>query len=110
MMSYWAQFAYAGDPGGGHGGDLPRWEPWSAGNRMVFDTPDGGGARMESGRVGRAEVIAAVETDERLATPRAKCGVYRELAAFGRGFTPEQYTTGLSGACADYPYEAYPWK
>jgi hypothetical protein len=110
MMSYWAQFAYAGDPGSGRNGELPQWQPWGTGDRLVLDTPAGGGARMESGSVGRNEVIAAVESDPRLSTPRAKCGAYRELAAFDRGFSPEEYARVGSGACAGFPYESYPWK
>ena len=42
MMSYWAEFAYSGDPGRGRDGTLPRWAPWQDGGETyaVLDTPD----------------------------------------------------------------------
>ena len=50
MMSYWAEFAYAGAPGRGRGGDLPAWTPWTdapgAARLMLLDTPADGGPRM----------------------------------------------------------------
>ena len=51
MMSYWANFAHAGAPGSGRGGDLP---PWPAigpegGAFLVFDTEAGGGIRASEG-------------------------------------------------------------
>ena len=29
MQSYWAEFAYTGNPGTGREGDLPEWNAWS---------------------------------------------------------------------------------
>src|SRR5439155_25661457 len=43
MMSYWAEFARAGDPGSGRKGGLPRWQAWDGTGKdgptfVVFDT------------------------------------------------------------------------
>jgi para-nitrobenzyl esterase len=52
MLSYWAEFAYTGNPGKGRDGKLANWGSWSdaaeTGQLMIFDTPESGGARMTS--------------------------------------------------------------
>jgi para-nitrobenzyl esterase len=114
MMSYWAEFAYAGDPGQGRDGKLLRWLPWDeaepeAHKYVILDTEDGGGVRMGSEPVTVEAVLAAVAGDARLRDPRERCVVYHELAdwAWGRGFDREDY--GRLGACAQFPYDGYPW-
>jgi len=114
MMSYWAEFAYSGDPGQGRQGDLPRWLPWDDGSDdhkyVILDTEDDGGIRMGSEPVTVESVLAAVAKDERLADARERCVVYRELAAWAwsRGFGPDDYA-GIA-ACARFPYETFPWQ
>jgi hypothetical protein len=49
-----------------------------------------------------------VGADSRLDTPRERCWVYRELAAWSRGFSRERYEA-LPG-CAELPFEAFPWR
>jgi para-nitrobenzyl esterase len=110
MMSYWAQFAYAGAPGRGRKGDLPKWVPWDpsgpdAPKFIVLDTPRGGGLRMASDAVSAASVIAHVDADSRLATQRDRCAIYRELARWSRGFDEDDYPTAGRLGCADYPFD-----
>jgi para-nitrobenzyl esterase len=111
MMSYWAQIAFAGAPGRGRRGELPEWTPWTdaagAPRTMVFDTPAGGGARMDPDSVTEEQVIAAIGADPRLATPRDRCAVYWRLARWGRAFGAERYA---SAGCAAYPVADYPWR
>ena len=45
--------------------------------------------------------------DPQLDTPRERCWVYRELAAWSRGFSRERYDA-LAG-CAEFPFDAFPW-
>jgi hypothetical protein len=52
-------------------------------------------------------VLAGVEADTRLATPRARCWVYHELAAWSRGFSREDYDA-LAG-CKEHAFDAFPW-
>jgi len=115
MMSYWAELAYAGDPGQGREGDLPRWVAWDASGPeahkyVILDTEDGGGVRMGSEPVTVQDVLAAVAGDERLRDARERCVVYRELAAWawGRGFDREDYAR--IDACTEFPYDGYPWQ
>ena len=110
MRSYWAQFAYAGDPARGRKGDLPEWRAWDpqrldAPKFMVFDTKRGGGLRMSSERVSVASVLAAVDEDPRFGTQRQRCDMYRELARSARGFSQQDYPTAGKLGCRDYPYE-----
>jgi para-nitrobenzyl esterase len=110
MMSYWAQFAYAGAPGRGRKGDLPKWVPWDPSGEdapkfIVLDTPGGGGLRMASDAVSAASVIAHVDADSRLATQRDRCAIYRELARWSRGFDEDDYPTAGRLGCADYPFD-----
>jgi para-nitrobenzyl esterase len=114
MMSYWAEFAYAGAPGRGRAGELPEWTPWddsapASPKFMVFDTRAGGGVRMSADTLTAAGVLAAIDNDPRLPTQRDKCMIYRDLAQWGHGFTAKDYPTAGRQGCKDYPIDAYPW-
>ncbi len=108
MMSYWANFAWTGDPARGREGDLPAWSAWDdqpgAHKYLILDTPGGGGVRMGSEPVTPESVIAAVDADPRLTSQRDRCFVYRELARWSRGFTKAQYPTAGREGCAPYPW------
>ena len=78
MMSYWAEFAHTGDPGGGRDGQQLRWQPWSAageggGRYMIFDSEEGGGAA--DGVAGRAPRADHCSCDE----GPPLCGLARTL-------------------------------
>jgi para-nitrobenzyl esterase len=108
MMSYWANFAYEGDPGRGRDGSLPRWGAWddsspAAPKFLVLDAPDGGGIRASSEALTRAGVVAAVELDPRLPDWKRKCEQLAEFVRFGRSLTLEEYAAANGGACGPYP-------
>lgn len=114
MRSYWAEFAYAGDPGTGREGELPAWTPWNdsspdADRYVLLDTEDGGGIRMASAPVTMEAVVESVAGDPRLADARERCHVYREVADWGwsRGFGPEDYAE--IDECRALPFDAFPW-
>jgi len=114
MMSYWAEFAYAGAPGRGRDQRLPEWTPWdssapAAPKFMVFDTPAGGGVRMSADAITTATVLAAVDDDPRLPAQRDKCTIYYALAHWSRGFSKKDYPTAGRQGCKEYPFDAYPW-
>jgi para-nitrobenzyl esterase len=110
MMSYWAQFAYTGDPGQGRRGELPQWTAWDpapGGHKtMHLDTGDDG-LRMGSDRVTVEAVVASIDTDPRLRTSRDRCWVLRELTHRGRGVTRADYDRRVE--CGSYPFERFPW-
>jgi para-nitrobenzyl esterase len=108
MTSYWTQFALAGDPGRGRQGELPRWEPWSrdAGHKYVLlDTDDGGGIRMASEPVTRAEVIDGVASDPRFASDGERCAVWASFVQWTDEMTPEDYARAGDGICAAHPLD-----
>lgn len=118
MMSYWAEFAYSGNPGRGRKGDQPLWKSWSDSSRQVdkfiiFDSEAGGGVRMSrEGALTREKVIAQVAADERLKEYRRdRCEIYYMFTTWGRGMTDAEYAAIEDGGCAaEYPIEEYPWK
>ena len=105
MTSYWTQFAYAGSPGRGRDGELPRWAPWrpGGGSFLVLDAEDEGGMRMSEDTVTRAGVVAAIATDPRLETREERCEVYALLAERGSGMTVEEYAAAEDGGCPELP-------
>ncbi|MCP5040616.1 MAG: carboxylesterase family protein [bacterium] len=118
IMSYWAQFAYSGNPGRGRSGDQAPWKSWSGAGGggetfIVLDSQAGGGVRMSrDAALTRERVIAEVARDQRLRDhPRARCEIYYQFSTFGQGMTSEEYAVVEEGRCgSDYPYEAYPWE
>jgi len=113
MMSYWANFAWTGDPGRGRRQDLAEWSAWDerpGGHKyMILDTEDGGGTRMGSEPVTVESVVAAVDADPRLASQKERCWVYRELARWSRGFGEQHYAGAGREGCAAFPFEEFPW-
>jgi para-nitrobenzyl esterase len=105
MMSYWAEFARAGDPGRGRHGELPAWAPSDAGY-AVLDTPGGGGIRMATDLVTTARVLADLEADPRLPTRRDKCEQLRDVVLFAGHVPREDYP---AAGCADFPLDRWPW-
>jgi para-nitrobenzyl esterase len=89
MMSYWARFAAAGDPGSGARGELPRWQPFDpapgAPKFLRLDTPEGGGIAMADELVTVERVLADLEGDPRLAAPGRRCEALEAAAGWLRG-------------------------
>ena len=104
MMSYWTEFASKGRPGAGRDGTLPPWP--AAPTFLVLDTDAGGGIRPSQDTVTRAGVLAAIETDSRLATPRDRCLVYHELV-YGPGELPR---ADYDAKCPEHPFDGFPWR
>ena len=83
MMSYWAEFAYSGNPGRGRSKDLPEWTPWSnqegQHKMIVFDTADDNGIRMSPEHVTFQKLVSRIESDETLATQEEKCRMFAKM-------------------------------
>ncbi len=112
MMSYWAEFAYTGDPGRGRGEDLPVWKAWDSSSPdaprfMVFDTDTDadGGLRMSSEAVTEALILARVDEDPRLTGQRQRCEIFADLVGRSSGFGAEDYPTAGKEGCAEFPLE-----
>jgi para-nitrobenzyl esterase len=109
MMGYWAAFARSGQPGKG-GRELPQWAPFGqAQTFMVFDTTAGGGVRPAAGKLAIDDVIAGVESDERLRDPRERCAVLREVIRWSQLLPSDAYPALAGGACKDFPFDRNPF-
>jgi len=93
IMSYWAQFAYTGDPGRGRSGVLPRWSAWDesspeAPRFMILDTRSDGGVRASSEVLTSAGVAAQLAADPRYADAKERCASLGALQRWRGAFTP----------------------
>ncbi len=109
MMQYWSHFAASGAPARGQDGTLPEWLPWDAKapRFLVFDTPAGGGIRMQSGQEVAQAILAELPHDARLRSARERCTVYRYLVEWGRVFSATDYQARTE--CHAFPLDRYPW-
>jgi para-nitrobenzyl esterase len=100
MMSYWAQFAYAGAPGRGRNGALP-WDDSSAEAKrfMLLDTASDGGLRMASDALTSAGLVAQMAADPRFADAAERCALIEELARWRPALQPaDRAAAGCLGA------------
>jgi para-nitrobenzyl esterase len=82
MMSYWAAFAYYGDPGRGMDGDLPLWQAWADGReKLIF--PASGLPGMGPAYPSAAELLDALVNDERLELGE-RCSILRHNTMYPR--------------------------
>ncbi len=110
MMSYWANFAYTGDPGQGRANELGSWAAWDASSAdsdrfLIFDTPADGGIRMSSDKVTNAALVAQLKQDERFTNERDRCDIFFQFMSWREVVSEAEY----AAACPDYPMEDYPW-
>lgn len=79
MMSYWAEFAYNGDPNKGRKGDLTDWESWDpsedSNKFIVFDSKFDGGIRMTEDSLTEESLIEMLAMDDRIKDKKWKCEI-----------------------------------
>jgi para-nitrobenzyl esterase len=104
MMSYWANFAYAGDPGRGRDEDQTAWLPWGGNGQtsLLLDTPDDGGIRMMADKVTRDAVVAAIASDPDVPDPRTRCVLYRDTFRWDGQFDRGEYESLVDGGCSQF--------
>jgi para-nitrobenzyl esterase len=94
MMSYWSNFAYAGQPGKGRQSDLAEWQPWTngAGNpkMIVLDSERDGGIRMSTAEV-TLDSIKAEFMREKFSNKDDRCVTYRDTFVGTKAFDRSQY-------------------
>jgi para-nitrobenzyl esterase len=102
MRSAWGHFAKSGEPGGA-------WARWTtqAHQNLVFDVTANGGTRPQTLVEDSERIIADVLSDTRLKTPKARCEVLHDLAAWGRAVGRATYDA--QPVCRDFPFERFPW-
>ena len=84
MMSYWAEFAYNGDPAKGRRGDLIRWETWNnlenENKFLIIDTPKDGGVRMNKEALSYAVLVERLLLDNRIPDDSMRCILLKKAA------------------------------
>jgi para-nitrobenzyl esterase len=113
MSSYWAHFAYSGEPGRGRSGELPLWQPWNRATGpqvMLLDADNRGGIRPLAESLTLTGLKQAMLTDPAVSgNPQALCELWR--AVFYRNlfspwlFDAAEYANLGEQGCAAYPVE-----
>ena len=84
LRAYWAAFARDGRPGRGTRGDLPEWQPWSAGRGedggrwLLLDDEASGGPRMAATRLDREGIASRLARDPLIALDE-RCKLYADV-------------------------------
>ncbi|MDC0067672.1 carboxylesterase family protein [Gammaproteobacteria bacterium] len=77
MRAYWAQFAYAGDPGQGRDNQLPHWQRWQSdvenATFLVFDAPADGGIHHSTHIEATEAILADIAVDSRFESECDRC-------------------------------------
>jgi para-nitrobenzyl esterase len=107
MMSYWAEFAYTGNPGRGRDGQEVEWKPWDNSSEqsekfMVFDTPEDQGIRMVSEDITLEDIKARFLADESFETPEDYCRMYVELFRFSPLWDQAEYDGLGKEGCKEF--------
>jgi len=100
MMSYWAQFAYSGDPGNGRDGAEVQWTAWDSrpgqSKMIVLDSASDGGIRMSSEEVTEVSLKQALLEEQTFKSRQLHSSLYKALFA-GRSVWREEEYQALIG-------------
>ncbi len=104
MMSYWAEFAYHGNPGMGRESAETPWLAWGTeGLRsIVFDTPGDKGISMMSDEVTIDSIKHAMATDPEIPTQRERCELYVSSYGWGGNLDVDEYNSFGAEGCAQF--------
>ncbi|HET6473471.1 MAG TPA: carboxylesterase family protein [Pseudomonadales bacterium] len=107
MMSYWAEFAYTGNPGTGRDGKEVRWLPWDPDGlkTIVFDTPPPG-IHMSSEVVTADNLKQRLLGDTTITDQKQYCALYAQLF-HGAEFDRSEYLKLGQSGCAAYDPESF---
>jgi para-nitrobenzyl esterase len=110
MSSYWAEFAYNGDPGTGRSGfeiDWTGWDPSAPENDkfIIFDTSADGGIRMSSDEITLASLYAELLAETGFTTQEQHCGMYVRLFEGTPLWDETDYLNLGAEGCAAYPVD-----
>ena len=107
MQSYWAEFAYTGNPGRGREGNLPLWTSWSnqEGDKyLVLDSENDKGVFMSDIEYTQDYLLNRIASDSRL-NNKEKCETLFGLSyGDGNGVSLEKFNGFMNGECADRDY------
>jgi para-nitrobenzyl esterase len=107
MMSYWAEFAYTGNPGRGRSGNEALWTPWDNTGKesdkfIIFDTPEDGGIRMTTGAITMEDIKARLLADTSFTDQEEYCRMYVELFRNNPMWNQAEYESLGKKGCSSY--------
>ena len=107
MMSYWAEFAYTGNPGAGRDGKDVRWLPWDPDGlkTIVFDTQPPG-IHMSSEVITAENLKQRLLADTSITDQKEYCSLYAQLFR-GPEFVQDEYSKLGKTGCAEYDPETF---
>ena len=105
-MSYWAEFAYSGNPGRGRDGQEVLWKPWDNSSDdsdkfIVFDTQEDKGIRMVSDDLTLQSIKARFMADTSFETQEDYCRMYVQLFNNTPVWNKEEYENLGSSGCKE---------
>ena len=107
IQSYWAEFAYSGNPGKGREGNLPEWTSWSLqeGDKyLVLDSENDKGIYMSNIEYTKDYLMDKLATDARL-SGKEKCETLFALSyGDGNGVSLDEFENFMGGSCSDRDY------
>ena len=104
MMSYWAEFAYSGDPGKGRSNNLAQWKAWSESEKyIILDSEEDQGLVMVDSEVTVDSIFNELPTDEKF-TQDEKCQLLFSMSYSGDEFPIELFNTYADGYCLTLDY------
>ena len=107
IQSYWAEFAYTGNPGRGREGNLPLWTSWSnqEGDKYLFlDSENDKGVFMSDIEYTQDYLLNRIAVDSRL-NNKEKCETLFGLSyGDGNGVSLKKFNEFMNGECADRDY------
>lgn len=107
IQSYWAEFAYTGNPGRGREGDLPLWTSWSnqdGDKYLVLDSENDKGVYMSDIEYTQDYLLNRIANDSRL-NNKEKCETLFGLSyGDGNGVSVKKFNQFMNGECADRDY------
>ena len=108
MSSYWAEFAWSGNPGRGRDGKQPQWLSWGTENKtmLILDTPSDQGIRMTGDEVSAATIKAALVADREIASNEERCRLYAVTFSRGQHFDAAEFASFGEHGCAEFDPEA----
>jgi para-nitrobenzyl esterase len=109
IQSYWAEFAYNGNPGKGRDNSLPLWSSWSIGDGnkyLVLDSENDQGVVMSDIEYTKDYLLDRLSKDERF-DDQERCEALFGLSyGDGNGISLEEFNLFMDGLCTGRDYSA----
>jgi len=106
MMSYWAEFAYTGDPGRGRQGNQLEWKSWDETSSeslkfIVLDSMSDQGIKMSSNAITRDSLFSGIADDPNILDDKMRCELVDIAIKYDNVATEDWLNKFSNGLCED---------